>query len=84
MDILSNPKAFLSEQEKRAKQLQTMGIEASDISTQDLKGNKVTTSNVHSNSIASLSMASIQQPKKNLDRKGSLYIVIFPLNYVYL
>lgn len=41
MDALSDPRAFLSAQEKREQQMQAMGIEASDINTKDLKGGKV-------------------------------------------
>src|SRR5438132_1018519 len=37
MDALSDPRAFLSAQEKRAQQMKAMGIEESDISTKDLK-----------------------------------------------
>ncbi|KAG1691076.1 1-phosphatidylinositol 4,5-bisphosphate phosphodiesterase beta-4 [Nymphon striatum] len=36
MDALSDPRAFLSAQEKRAAQMKAMGIEESDIQTQDL------------------------------------------------
>ena len=35
MDALSDPRAFLSAQEKRAQQLKQMGIEESDIATAD-------------------------------------------------
>lgn len=38
MDALSDPRAFLSAQEKRAAQMKAMGIEESDINTKDLKG----------------------------------------------
>ncbi|KAB7495953.1 1-phosphatidylinositol 4,5-bisphosphate phosphodiesterase [Armadillidium nasatum] len=41
MDALSDPRAFLSAQEKREQQMKAMGIEASDINTKDLKGGKV-------------------------------------------
>ncbi|CAG0914190.1 unnamed protein product [Notodromas monacha] len=37
MDALSDPRAFLSAQEKRTQQMKAMGIEESDISTADLK-----------------------------------------------
>jgi len=37
MDALSDPRAFLSAQEKRAQQMKAMGIEESDISTQGIK-----------------------------------------------
>ena len=40
MDALSDPRAFLSAQEKREQQMKAMGIEASDINTKDLKGGK--------------------------------------------
>lgn len=33
MDALSDPRAFLSAQEKRAQQMKAMGIEESDIAT---------------------------------------------------
>jgi len=39
MDALSDPRAFLSAQEKRAQQMKAMGIEESDISTTNIKGN---------------------------------------------
>ncbi|XP_045599876.1 1-phosphatidylinositol 4,5-bisphosphate phosphodiesterase isoform X3 [Procambarus clarkii] len=38
MDALSDPRAFLSAQEKREEQMKAMGIEASDIDTKALKG----------------------------------------------
>lgn len=38
MDALSDPRAFLSAQEKRAAQMKAMGIEEADINTKDLKG----------------------------------------------
>ncbi|KAK7863055.1 hypothetical protein R5R35_006478 [Gryllus longicercus] len=38
MDALSDPRAFLSAQEKRAQQMKAMGIEETDISTKDLVG----------------------------------------------
>ena len=44
MDALSDPRAFLSNQEKRAEQLKAMGIDESDISTKDVivaGGNKI-------------------------------------------
>lgn len=42
MDALSDPRAFLSAQDKRAVQMKAMGIEESDISTKDLQtGNSV-------------------------------------------
>ncbi|KFM65272.1 1-phosphatidylinositol-4,5-bisphosphate phosphodiesterase, partial [Stegodyphus mimosarum] len=37
MDALSDPRAFLSAQEKRVAQMKAMGIEESDVQTQDLK-----------------------------------------------
>ncbi|XP_013782040.2 1-phosphatidylinositol 4,5-bisphosphate phosphodiesterase-like [Limulus polyphemus] len=37
MDALSDPRAFLSAQEKRAAQMKAMGIEEADIQTKDLK-----------------------------------------------
>ncbi|XP_023210759.1 1-phosphatidylinositol 4,5-bisphosphate phosphodiesterase-like [Centruroides sculpturatus] len=37
MDALSDPRAFLSAQEKRLAQMRAMGIEESDIQTKDLK-----------------------------------------------
>ncbi|XP_069998669.1 1-phosphatidylinositol 4,5-bisphosphate phosphodiesterase isoform X4 [Penaeus vannamei] len=40
MDALSDPRAFLSAQEKREQQMKAMGIEASDIDTKALKGGK--------------------------------------------
>jgi phosphatidylinositol phospholipase C beta len=42
MDALSDPRAFLSNQEKRAEQLKAIGIDESDISTKDVivGGNK--------------------------------------------
>lgn len=40
MDALSDPRAFLSAQEKREQQMKAMGIEASDIDTNALKGGK--------------------------------------------
>lgn len=40
MDALSDPRAFLSAQEKREQQMAAMGIEAADINTKDLKGGK--------------------------------------------
>ncbi|XP_063854055.1 1-phosphatidylinositol 4,5-bisphosphate phosphodiesterase-like isoform X2 [Scylla paramamosain] len=40
MDALSDPRAFLSAQEKREQQMKAMGIEASDIDTKQLKGGK--------------------------------------------
>lgn len=36
MDALSDPRAFLSAQEKRAQQMKAMGIEETDINTQGL------------------------------------------------
>jgi len=42
MDALSDPRAFLSAQDKRAEQMKAMGIEESDISTKDLQtGNSI-------------------------------------------
>lgn len=42
MDALSDPRGFLSNQEKRAEQLKSIGIEESDISTDGviMRGNK--------------------------------------------
>lgn len=40
MDALSDPRAFLSAQEKREQQMKAMGIEATDIDTKALKGGK--------------------------------------------
>ncbi|XP_068219882.1 1-phosphatidylinositol 4,5-bisphosphate phosphodiesterase isoform X2 [Palaemon carinicauda] len=40
MDALSDPRAFLSAQEKRDEQMKAMGIETSDIDTKALKGGK--------------------------------------------
>lgn len=37
MDALSDPRAFLSAQEKRVAQMKAMGIEESDVQTNDLK-----------------------------------------------
>ena len=43
MEALSDPRAFLSQQEKRAEQLKAMGIDESDISTEGVivGGNKI-------------------------------------------
>ena len=43
MDALSDPRGYLSNQEKRAEQLKAMGIEESDISTEGVivGGNKI-------------------------------------------
>lgn len=38
MAALSDPRAFLSAQEKRAQQMKAMGIEETDINTKDLQG----------------------------------------------
>lgn len=38
MAALSDPRAFLSAQEKRAQQMKAMGIEETDINTKDLAG----------------------------------------------
>nr|CAD7581990.1 unnamed protein product [Timema californicum] len=38
MAALSDPRAFLSAQEKRAQQMKAMGIEETDISTKDIVG----------------------------------------------
>ena len=37
MDALSDPRAFMSAQEKREQQMKAMGIEAADINTKDIK-----------------------------------------------
>lgn len=37
MDALSDPRAFLSAQEKRAQQMKAMGIEESDINSTNVK-----------------------------------------------
>ena len=37
MDALSDPRAFMSAQEKRENQMKAMGIEAADINTKDIK-----------------------------------------------
>jgi hypothetical protein len=37
MDALSDPRAFLSAQEKRTQQMKAMGIEESDISSANVK-----------------------------------------------
>lgn len=37
MDALSDPRAFLSAQEKRLAQMRAMGIEEADIQTKDLQ-----------------------------------------------
>lgn len=37
MDALSDPRAFLSAQDKRAQQMKAMGIEETDINTKDLQ-----------------------------------------------
>lgn len=43
MDALSDPRAFLSAQEKRVAQMKAMGIEESDVQTSDLKLGSVRT-----------------------------------------
>ena len=40
MDALSDPRAFMSAQEKREQQMKAMGIETSDINTSDIKMSK--------------------------------------------
>lgn len=65
MAALSDPRAFLSAQEKRAQQMKAMGIEETDINTKDIvddsgkgKGSKTV------------------KPKPEEEKKGtSLYIV---------
>lgn len=37
MNALSDPRAFMSAQEKRAQQMKAMGIEETDINTKDIK-----------------------------------------------
>lgn len=37
MDALSDPRAFMSAQEKRENQMKAMGIEAADLNTKDVK-----------------------------------------------
>lgn len=37
MAALSDPRAFMSAQEKRAQQMKAMGIEETDINTKDIK-----------------------------------------------
>lgn len=41
MAALSDPRAFMSAQEKRAQQMKAMGIEETDINTKDLKEGEV-------------------------------------------
>ncbi|GFR09230.1 1-phosphatidylinositol 4,5-bisphosphate phosphodiesterase beta-4 [Trichonephila clavata] len=45
MDALSDPRAFLSAQEKRVAQMKAMGIEEADVQTNDLKLGSVKTAN---------------------------------------
>lgn len=45
MAALSDPRAFLSAQEKRAQQMKAMGIEETDINTKDLQLGSESTSN---------------------------------------
>ena len=40
MDALSDPRAFLSAQEKRAEQLKALGIQENDIGTDVIEGKK--------------------------------------------
>ena len=71
MDALSDPKAHLSAQEKRDKQMQAMGIEASDINTKDLKGSKSTMAGLNKpNSSLSKVMGNVQQAKREEERSG--------------
>lgn len=42
MDALSDPRAFLSAQDKRAQQMQAMGIEESDINSMNIKPGNTT------------------------------------------
>lgn len=42
MDALSDPRAFLSAQEKRTQQMKAMGIEESDISSMNIKPGNTT------------------------------------------
>ena len=61
VDALSDPRAFLSQAEKRAKQMQDMGIDESDIS--DVPASSATSSSAATG--ASSGAANRQQDKKD-------------------
>lgn len=80
MDALSDPRAYLSMQEKRAEQLKAMGIEESDISTD---GVIIT----HKTGSASTVVPGLTVGKKNTGidvRINSVLVLFMYSTYIYL